>query len=815
MKKEANGKKSLAWLWILIAILAVLAITGGVLGFIFLGGLFGQQEEVEPPAPEKIMSDLYWNVDRKLMIDPETGLSIREAAADGMYYMRLAVNGEQKEIPVADKKLVNRMDILDVFGLQFDAEGNVVDLIAPEDMYTKIGEKVFVQSIEGNTMIVNTSQALNGMQIPVTLTGNEGVFNVSTLERPTFDGEATELEIMDQILIYGSDETTAHTIYVTDRFWESDVYWRTVRKYDSTNKCTAREQEADGYWYFDMASRGQIKTYRTNRQDVINAIDGYGVNSACCGMVFDENGDVIDCFNAAMAARGYLAANGYNITELSEDGKTFTATRVMMGNEVGKTYTSTITEETEIYNVNTTADFIGQATELQLRDYCYIIADTKGNARVIFIIIRHVDSPMYYLLNRSFSSATGMTATPDAEGYYNFTFAVNGKQKKFKTKDEELASQIHGYGYSMMGLKVSGDPECVSGNYSFAANYFVQSFADPLLSAQSSSGAGANGVLVEGAEIYDVSGVDRVKGKKAKLREGDRIICYSNEQGEITHVYITARYVAGSKIYWNINTRSYDSQKFETKAEKNADGYYTFKVIKPGKGEVELKTTSKEVASQFHAVGTNAPIALKVSGTTLKAAYPGWAAVEGGGYYSLANTTLTEKTEDGGYKALTTTQLYGTLRLGSDCKTYNVATMSNVKKFRGESTSVKIGDRVYPVYSYQGAAKYIFVTERDVSGLKLYWKADRKYNSTTQETTRVPDADGYYVYKVTVDGKVQTIKTKDKQLASWMDSGYGCKGQRRHHQGRLPCCRSYRRLRRTGFLPRRHQDQRHQDHHQA
>ena len=777
MKKEANGKKSLAWLWILIAILAVLAIAGGVLGFIFLGGLFEQPEEVEP-EPEKIMSDLYWNVDRKLMIDPETGLSIREAAADGMYYMRLAVNGEQKEIPVADKKLVNRMDILDVFGLQFDAEGNVVDLIAPEDMYTKIGEKVFVQSIEGNTMIVNTSQALNGMQIPVTLTGNEGVFNVSTLERPTFDGEATELELMDQILIYGSDETTAHTIYVTDRFWESDVYWRTVRKYDSTNKCTAREQEADGYWYFDMASRGQIKTYRTNRQDVINAIDGYGVNSGCCGLVFDENGDVIDCFNAAMAARGYLAANGYNITELSEDGKTFTATRVMMGNEVGKTYTSTITEETEIYNVNTTADFIGQATELQLRDYCYIIADTKGNARVIFIIIRHVDSPMYYLLNRSFSSATGMTATPDAEGYYNFTFAVNGKQKKFKTKDEELAEQIHGYGYSMMGLKVSGDkvlkaynPECVSGNYSFAANYFVQSFADPLLSAQSSSGAGANGVLVEGAEIYDVSGVDRVKGKKAKLREGDRIICYSNEQGEVTHVYITARYVAGSKIYWNINSRSYDGTKFETKAEKNADGYYTFKVIKPGKGEVELKTTSKEVASQFHAVGTNAPIALKVSGTTLKAAYPGWAAVEGGGYYSLANTTLTEKTEDGGYKALTTTQLYGTLRLGSDCKTYNVATMSNVKKFRGESTSVKIGDRVYPVYSYQGAAKYIFVTEREVSGAKLYWKADRRYNSTTQETTRVPDADGYYVYKVTVDGKVQTIKTKDKQLASWMDSG--------------------------------------------
>ena len=225
MKKEAKGKKGLAIVLIIIAILAALAIAGGALAFVLLGGLslFAGQEEV-PEEPEKIMSDLYWNVDRKEMIDPETGLSTREAAADGMYYLRLAVNGEQKEIPVADKKLVNRMDILDVFGLQFDAEGNVVDIIAPEDMYTKIGEKVFVQSIEGNTMIVNTSQALNGMQIPVTLTGNEGVYSVSTLDRPEFDGQAVELEIMDQVLIYGTDENTPTDIFIVSRMRDSKVY---------------------------------------------------------------------------------------------------------------------------------------------------------------------------------------------------------------------------------------------------------------------------------------------------------------------------------------------------------------------------------------------------------------------------------------------------------------------------------------------------------------------------------------------------------------------------------------------------------------
>ena len=104
--------------------------------------------------------------------------------------------------------------------------------------------------------------------------------------------------------------------------------------------------------------------------------------------------------------------------------------------------------------------------------------------------------------------------------------------------------------------------------------------------------------------------------------------------------------------------------------------------------------------------------------------------------------------------------------------------MSQTKKFRGESTTVGVGDRVYPVYSYQGAAKYVFVTVREQSGAKLYWKYDRKYNTTTQQTTRVPDADGYYVYKVSVDGKVTEVKTKDIQLASYFDSsavGIGAK----------------------------------------
>ena len=92
MKKEASGKKGKLWLWIVIAVVLIAAI--GV-GLFFL--LSGGDEKADDGMP-----DLYWNVDREASTDRDTGLSIRQPAEDGNYYIRFAHNGEQGEIPVAD-----------------------------------------------------------------------------------------------------------------------------------------------------------------------------------------------------------------------------------------------------------------------------------------------------------------------------------------------------------------------------------------------------------------------------------------------------------------------------------------------------------------------------------------------------------------------------------------------------------------------------------------------------------------------------------------------------------------------------------------
>jgi hypothetical protein len=59
----------------------------------------------------------------------------------------------------------------------------------------------------------------------------------------------------------------------------------------------------------------------------------------------------------------------------------------------------------------------------------------------------------------------------------------------------------------------------------------------------------------------------------------------------------------------------------------------------------------------------------------------------------------------------------------------------------------------------------IYVSVRTVDS-PVYYNLVQKYSSATQATTRIPDADGYYVYDMAVNGGVKTVRTKDIKLAN-------------------------------------------------
>ena len=781
MKKENSGKKSLLWLWITIGVVAALVVAGVLCVAL---GVFESSEK-----KEKFTSKIYWNMDGQSYMDPATGLSDREASDDGMTYIRFAVGGEVKELPVADRTLVHKIDMKVQMCLKFDDNGVIIDMVDVEEVYTKIADKVFVTNITGDTIMTNSSQALNGMPLAITLNENTGIYNMTDkTEKPGYPGA---IEMMDQILVYGTDENTPTDIFITHRYWYSDVYWRvSAQMYNSSAKMSTREKAEDGYWYVDWTVNGETVTLRTNKQDVINAWDGYSVNAACCGMVFDENGDVIDCFNAALAARGAVSANGYDVTALAEDGSSFTATRLMFGTEIGKTYTSVIDENTKIFNVNSTADVFGEVDELQMNDRVYVIADTMGKAKIIFITNRMVDSPMYYNVSRNWSSGLQKSQrTPDADGWYHIKLAVKGKEVTYRTKDVKIVDKLDSYNLSLFGLRFENgiitkvyDAVCVTGNYSFAANNFVDSIDGSLLATSNTAGTAANGVLAENCEVYDVSGHGKFKGVATTVRVGDRVICYQNTVGEITHVYILNRHEEGTTLYWNVN-RYYsggkstrDTQKFDGQPLKD-DKYYYFRVIKVGQTKVswvKVSVDDVDIVNRMDSYGTPTAFSLRVNSSgVVTAAYPCNAASGG---YQAANYLHIDKTiedENGikyGIKSYRTGAT-GTITLADDVAVYDYTADSVLDgspipeggTIKGSRTTLRVGDKVSCIAGRDGKIHTIFIIERETSGAKL---------ALRKSGTAKAAEDGYYYFELIIDGKVVKVKTDDEATAKKV-AGYG------------------------------------------
>jgi len=541
MKKESTGKKSLLWLWITIGVVALLAV--GVVVFLALGNNDKNEPGQEAPVQEA-KPELYWNLDRSQMIEEGTGLSMREPAEDGKYYIRFAVGGKVVELPCADKMLVNRIDQEDMVCLKLDGNNTIVEMVDLEEIYTKLADKVYVQNISGNELLLNTSQALNGMQITLKVQETKG-FDLSHLAGTP--GEVRTLEIMDQITIYGTDEETPTHIFVMDRWWESNVYWRASTAMQK-NGVSTRPQAEDGYWYMDWATNGERVTLRTNRQDVINAWECYPNNAAYCGQVFDENGDVIDCFSGVMALRGVLKIAQWNIVELSEDGKTFTAECKMVGNpDQGETVTITIDDDCDIYNAGSAADnFRGERTDkLQLGDRIIVLCDTMDNPEIIFVAYRYVDSAMYYNLDRQWSEEEQKSLrTPDADGWYHFRLLESDKVVNYRTKDTAVVEKLDSYIRNMFALKIDGDviirsydPNCVCGGNSWGFQNVVDAIEGPVVTAVNGE-TYLTASLAADCEVYDVSGGNPGEGT---LRVGDTFVSYANTMGELTHVYITKR----------------------------------------------------------------------------------------------------------------------------------------------------------------------------------------------------------------------------------------------------------------------------------
>ena len=750
MKKEAS-KKSLKWLWLAVALAVLLAVAGVVVAMLLPG-------ETSEPQTQVGNAELYWNIDRLTYTkDAEVlGTSTRAPAEDGKFYIRFAYGGEQVQLQIVDKQLVNFIDNMDVMGLVFDADGVVVDAIAPTDIATKTAVDFYVRSYENGVAVINSSIAMNGMELRLNITEMAQVMDVTMGAEKI--GQYSEMGVFDRVSVWSNANDEVTHVYITDHPKDAEIYWRVERLYDATTGQTARESDENGVYTIQFAHKGELVDLKCRDKDLVNEIDVGAILLAQFALVLDEEGYIVESIDVGMALRGSYYASDYHVTGI--DGNNITLTKYSAGSEQGTIKEVTLREDCEIYQCcqhGCYDDHCGESIDsLQLYDRVNVYTDLSGKGIMIFVSRRMVDAPMYYNLYQKYAGAEKGTSREKENGYYVFEMLKDGKLVKVKTSDKAIADFIDARSNRCHGLVVEGDiikraydPSCVFGGIALGNKSPLSSMSGSVITVSDpSSGNSWNAVLSPDCKIYNtITGIfGKDPGGEIDLRVGDNVTTFRNYKDEIVMVFVTGRAVEGAKVYYNLD-RQYNTETLKTKREKNAEGYYVFKMACEGK-QVEVRTTSEAMATFMDS--QNAPVmGLKVDKDgNVTAAYEITIAVprstKTANYHYVKNLNLKEGTfstyymENGQKKDSSILQQ----KIAKDCAIYNVS--QAYENYRGEKAQLQNGDQIQAILNVEtNEICMIFIMNRDPIGEAKTYNAYCEHCDKT--VTWHPYAGGLYV----------------------------------------------------------------------
>ena len=782
MKKETEkqNKKSKLWLWILLALLA-LAIIGGVVAAFVLPGLMQPQGPTGPVAEAK----LYWNLDRTLWLEEETGMSAREKAEDGYYHIRFAFDGKVEEVKITDdKRLVNYLDSQDVICLAFDENGIVVDCAPASTYFTPAAKELYTKRVQNNVLQLNSSMAMNGMDMEFDISSIP-VYEVS--EGSEEKGSLITPQWLDVVTVYNDLEGNTYAAYVTGHLAiDAEVGWRVEYSMYAASTGYKRTPDKDGVYTIPFAINGEIVNRYCRNLDMCISIESQSMYSSYFALEYDEDGYIIDWENPAMALQGTQLCQAFNVDSVTEDGFV-TATRYLSGNNQGETVTFTYDDTCEIYQCCIGGCYHKHCGEridsLQVNDMINVFTDLDGKPILIYVSIRTVDSPTYYNISQQYSWSTlETTRVPDEDGWYVFEMAVNGGTKTVRTKSKDIATQIDSNSNRAMGLKLSGSKvekvygiQCVSGRGIAFGGRFVTSYNKPIVSVAATSDITnvANWVMADGCKIYTVDENFGVKlGTKASIKVGDKILGLQNAKGELCYIYVQQTYKAGFKIGYNMS-RKYSTVTNSTTRTPDEEGYYVYEVAYNGE-VIQLKTKNKAIADFIDL--QNAPVfGFKEKDGIITDVCTAASAIPYGlkqyNYNNIDNMNggiLTSWYMSNGVKTMGTQQW----KITSKTKTYNVS--KAYEDHPGEKSKPKVGDKIQAlVNTATGEIEYIFIMNRPVDS-PIYWMvsrvAPRYVDGKLAGSNRVPDEDGYYVIDLLCDGEIKQYKTKDEMIAAEVDT---------------------------------------------
>ena len=217
MQKQEKSRKPL-----IIGIIAAVVILAVLLALLLTQCVGGQGNGDSTPtttvdANEVPTYELYWNVDRaEYDGKSEAGMSSRMPEDDGYFHVRFFCEGEIITLKVADRKLINAIDVQSLMGLEFDENGIVIGVLKLEEMpLEKVGWQFFVQSAARTMIKLNSSEGLNGMEVLLEDLDPNRIWDMTGKSGPV--GSVAEAITYDKIMAVQNQAGQVTHVFIFER----------------------------------------------------------------------------------------------------------------------------------------------------------------------------------------------------------------------------------------------------------------------------------------------------------------------------------------------------------------------------------------------------------------------------------------------------------------------------------------------------------------------------------------------------------------------------------------------------------------------
>lgn len=705
MKKQEGKKQGKLWLWLVIALVVIAAAAAAVI--LLLPG--------KAPAAQPVQWDgkLYWNVDRADYVgqgaeqSDANGRLTARSAVGGEYTIRFAVDGEKINYKCDNRDLVVRMDFRDVMGLVFDDRGYIVDMCYPEEVgYTVALNRYVVLEINGNQILTSSNINTEGVEKTIEISENTQIYNLSDADGSgLMVGLPTQLAVLDEIVALQDSEGNVTHVYADHYQQPGDFYWNVERQYDSTLKMSTRQPDNLGYYNYTFAVNGKQVQLRTKDQAVANDIDGY--SSQWMGLIFDDEGNIIERTTLGKAVNGGVRSMKYNVQSIEQkDGYSLVHT---LGVSTGR-YQSTqyiMKDGVPVYDVSGASDYIGQPTELRVGDVSTAIRDCRGTTIAVLVHYRANTWEYYYNVQRQYDATAKQTKrTPDSEGYYYFDMVHDTQRVSVKTNNKAWADYIDAQGTGIVGLVVENgqivkapmSATMTMAGYYLASGWGVKSIDDNgRLTLEKLTGEDAGttvvGMMAQDCKVYNVCPSADKLGEAATLKAGDKVRAYTNYKDEVAMIYVITRGM-DSPIY----------RKIKSLGQKE-DGYTYFLMAVNGK-QITVRAKDAEVLEKINK-SKSLGLYMYGDGTVYKAASAIYTKMGVGGVFADGYTYT--GISDGKITAYKDGKTLSA-KLAEGYVVYDVSTTG---ARAGKATTLRYGDKIQGFKNMNGEVTLVYVTGRD------------------------------------------------------------------------------------------------------